>query len=129
MIIVFFEYEAKPFFFGVTAGKQTTRCSLSRDDVANELYVLQKDEWRVDSIEGQPTHVQGVVLRSLEFVDGRWVVVDVEDGIMTIVAEAHDGELCFFISASEPNEVYVADDPVATSDLVAQVGSGYGSSG
>ncbi len=44
MIIVFFEYEAKPFFFGVTAGKQTTRCSLSRDDVANELAALQKDE-------------------------------------------------------------------------------------
>ncbi len=69
------------------------------------------------------------MLRSVEFVEGRWVVVDVEDGVMTVVAEAHDDELCFFISASEPNEVYVTDDPEATSDLVDQLGSGYGPGG
>ncbi|MGO8026595.1 hypothetical protein [Rhizobium leguminosarum] len=45
MIIVYFEYGAKVFFFGVTAGKQTTHCSPSRDEVANELYTLQRNEW------------------------------------------------------------------------------------
>lgn len=126
MIIVFFEYDARPYFFGVTSGKQTTGCSLSYNDVAAELFDLQKAEWKVDTIDAQPTYIQGTALRRFEFVEGRWVLVDVVDGIMTVVADMHDGDGCFLISANEPNEVFIAEATEVTDDLIAQAGSSYG---
>lgn len=126
MVIVFFEYEAKIFFFGVTAGKQITRCSSSHDEVANELYSLQMAEWGTTSLSEDQIHVQGFVLRSIEFVNGRWVVVDVVDGVMTVVAEQPDWRLYFALSAPEPELVVAADEPEDAVELLQQVALSYG---
>lgn len=129
MVIVFFEYEAKTFFFGVTAGKQTTRCSSSRDEVARELHALQLDEWEVSELEQLESHVQGFVLRSLQYIAGRWTVVDVEDGLMTVVARVDGASMSFTISASDPSHVVGMDDPEEITDSTRQLGSGYGLGG
>jgi hypothetical protein len=126
MVIVFFEYEAKAFFFGVTAGKQITRCSSSREEVASELHALQLDEWGASVLEEFENHVQGFVLRSLQYVDGRWVVVDVEEGLMTIVAEMDGERVSFTISASDPSQVVSMDEPEEIEDSTRQLGSRYG---
>ncbi|PZU82824.1 MAG: hypothetical protein DI528_18505 [Shinella sp.] len=129
MVIVFFEYGPKLYFFGVTSGKQTTRCSLSYSDVANELQALEEEE-RQDGHEiPPPAEVQGMALRTFQFINGYWVAVDVEDGIITVVATLDEGDSYYCISSSEPEEVLRVNGPESVRDFVDQLASSRGLGG
>lgn len=129
MVIVFFEYGSKLYFFGVSSGKQTTRCSSSYSEVANELDALEKGEWQdLDEIH-RPVQVQGMALRSLEYIDGQWLVVDFEDGVITVVAQLENGDVCCCMSSSEPEEVVIVDGPETARDFQDQLSSSHGLGG
>jgi hypothetical protein len=123
MIIVFFEYNARPIFFGVTTGKQATRCSLSREEIANELYDLQQAEWEDEADIPKPEEVQGVARREPAFVDGRWVLLDVVDGVIFVVANLGSGLDYFLLQAAAPNEVYAAEDEADAYDAAERFSS------
>ncbi|NLS04319.1 hypothetical protein HGP14_13235 [Rhizobium sp. P32RR-XVIII] len=129
MVIVFFEYGPKLYFFGVTSGKQTTRCSLSYSDVANELQALEEEEWQDGREIPRPAEVQGMALRTFQFIAGYWVAVDVEDGIITVVATLDEGDACYCMSSSEPEEVLRVNGPESARDFVDQLASSHGLGG
>ncbi|MDM9627686.1 hypothetical protein QTL95_17445 [Rhizobium sp. S152] len=70
-----------------------------------------------------------MVLRTFQFIDGHCVAVDVEDGKITVVATLDDGDACYCMSSSEPQEVVRVDGPESAIDFVDQLASSHGLGG
>jgi hypothetical protein len=119
----------KPGHFSAAINKQTTRCSSSYIEVANELDALEKGEWQDLHEIQRPVQVQGMALRSFQYIDGQWFAVDIEDGVITVVAQLPDGDVCCCMSSSEPEEVVIVDGPETARDFLDQVSSSHGLDG
>jgi hypothetical protein len=116
MYIVFFTYDRKDIYFGVTAGGQLTKPSTNRDEVAHELAHLQTEEWRDEQEPQQKIrmqeipHRQAYVRRSCLLIDGKWTIVDEFDGAVSIFVEL-ETPAYYVLMKADMTQIHVANGP------------------
>lgn len=116
MYIVFFDYDGKRYYFGVTLGCALTLCSTSYAAVVAALAQLQRDELDKDSQLGSPgplMHIKALVQENL-------VVKDAGLGVTETVPHA-EGMVSLFVNvvppayfaapAEDPTFISVVDGP------------------
>ncbi|NKJ38752.1 hypothetical protein [Rhizobium sp. SG570] len=102
MYIVFFDYDGKRYFFGITLGGAMTSCSLSYVAVSVELSTLQKEELEKEPELGTP----GALFHTKGFIREELTVIDAKSGVTKTVPHA-EGFISLLVDV-EPPAYYAA---------------------
>lgn len=116
MYIVFYRYDGKDYFFGVTLGGSMTKSSTSYIAVASALDDLQKKELESEPELGAPgplQHIKALVQENLVVIDaakGLTKTVPYAEGMVSLFVNV-DPPAYFAAPIDEPTAISVVDGP------------------